>query len=324
MKDYYKKHSEKFVTSTIEDFKEVFDFALMSMENDQLSASTFNQFYYSVNRFHSYLIENGITSIQNITKPLLTKYINLIETLDLKNSTKNKLRQELKKFMTYCFELQKVDIRVIPKIKKLSEHDSKTDYYVIQKEDVIKLLKTLFQDERTKFKDLKKEVSDLFLILVGLNFGCRISEIAQIKLKDFNLRDNTLTIMQNKTKRKRICFLNQTLLFFFHQHYILNIEDSNQDNPFIFSNDNGATHTESRTLAKRITYRFKKINPNLELRSHDLRRFYITNGITETSVAEMFSTGVHQDIRSLLRYYHTNIDKKREISKKVQILENLS
>jgi len=307
--------------SEIKDFQTVWDYSILKMENDNCAVGTYKQYYYNIKKFHTFLLQECITDLNTVSRYNLQQFLNTIAQADLKNSSRNKIRSDLKRFLINASELDVIDYKWLPKIKKLQEYDSIKSSRAITRTDVKDLLGTFFSDDNMTRRQYKKELSDLLLILISISFGLRINETSRLQFKNFDLANMRLTVFQQKTKTTRVCYLNKTLNYFFYLHVTENLANPSA-NSYIFSNDNGVTHITSTTLAGRISMRFQRIG--VDAKSHDCRRFYISESLSKVSLQDFQHLGTHKDIRSLMRYSVTDEKKDRETSEQINIFKGIA
>ena len=143
----------------------------------------------------SYLYQNNILELKDITKNIIVSFIN--ESIDKGNISKRRFFYILRNFLKYLFieDILENDLSIyIPTIK--NGRRKKIPTY-LKHEEVENLLESIP-------KNTKVEIRDYTIILIAARLGLRISDILNIKLKDIDWQNHKLNITQTKNKNLNI------------------------------------------------------------------------------------------------------------------------
>ncbi len=143
----------------------------------------------------SYLYQNNILELKDITKNIIVSFIN--ESIDKGNISKRRFFYILRNFLKYLFieDILESDLSIyIPTIK--NGRRKKIPTY-LKEEEVENLLESIP-------KNTKVEIRDYTIILIAARLGLRISDILNIKLKDIDWQNHKLNITQTKNKNLNI------------------------------------------------------------------------------------------------------------------------
>ena len=143
----------------------------------------------------SYLYQNDVLKLKDINKTVIVNFVN--ENVEKGNVSKRKCFYIFRDFLKYLFieEILDIDLSIyIPKIKNTRRKKIPT---YLKQEEVENLLNGIT-------KNTKIEIRDYTIILIAARLGLRISDILNIKLKDFDWKNHKLNVIQPKTKNLNI------------------------------------------------------------------------------------------------------------------------
>ena len=150
----------------------------------------------------SYLYQNNILELKDITKNIIVSFIN--ESIDKGNISKRRFFYILRNFLKYLFieDILESDLSIyIPTIK--NGRRKKIPTY-LKEEEVENLLESIP-------KNTKVEIRDYTIILIAARLGLRISDILNIKLKDIDWQNHKLNITQTKSKNLNVLALTNEI-----------------------------------------------------------------------------------------------------------------
>ncbi|MGZ0014817.1 tyrosine-type recombinase/integrase [Yeosuana sp. AK3] len=104
-----------------------------------------------------------------------------------------------------------------------------------------------------------------FLIIFGINCGIRISDILTVKFED--LENDSLTLVESKTNKKRVIRLNDNV-----KHALTLLKERNSDNKgFIFTSNQNTVYS-----IQYVNRKLKEIlgSKSLSVSSHSLRKTF--------------------------------------------------
>ena len=143
----------------------------------------------------SYLYQNKILELKDITKTIIVNFVN--ENIEKGNISKRRCFYVFRDFLKYLFieDILESDLSIyIPKIKSINKKKIPT---YLKQDDIENLLNSIT-------KNTKIEIRDYTIILIAARLGLRISDILNIKLKDIDWKNHKLNIIQPKTKNLNI------------------------------------------------------------------------------------------------------------------------
>ncbi len=245
-----------------------------------------------INTFFKSIKINYFNDIDNLA---IEKYINY-ESCN-KPKTINKRIKAIETLINYLIELNLMEHKNF-KFKKLSEVKPKIE--IVDKDTLHEVIETV------KLKPLIYQV----IILLSIQTGIRRNELANIKVKNINFKENSIFLEFTKTNNPRFIFIDDFL-----KGLILKLINQNNQKEYLIGNV-----LNRETIANQITRIFYKLKRELNLEkfsSHQLRHTYATyllkNGVDIHSVSKLLG---HTSIQMTQRYLHVNNNdlKKKSIS----------
>ena len=143
-----------------------------------------------------------------------------------------------------------------------------------------------------------KQYRIAFLVILGINVGLRISDLKKIKFED--LEKTSLTIIEDKTKKKRVIQFNENVLKAFEVYKDRSIIKEG----YLFLS-NRKTVFSTQYINKAIKKLFGRTNLNVS--SHSLRktfgrRVWNNNNQTDTALIYLSEIFNHSSIAITRRY----------------------
>ena len=183
-------------------------------------------------------------------------------------------------------------------------------------------LMSIIQKEKLSFNKSEIEliinnIEDISLknfVLVGLLTGCRLDEICNIQLKDINLKERTLRIINKidfvtKTKSIRNVPISNELYSLLltmikNENNVINFYNPDE---YLFKNKHNIKFNKGY-ISKSFKKVLRKLNLPEKFHFHCLRHTFITqlikNGVNINYVKEIAG---HSDIKTTMRYAHVNL-----------------
>jgi len=146
------------------------------------------------------------------------------------------------------------------------------------------------------------------ILSIAYGAGLRVSEVVNLKVKDINLENLTLHIMQAKGNKDRVTIFPRSIEENLAQ--IINIKDKND---YVFTSERGGKLT-TRTAQKIFSNALKKTGIKKDASFHSLRHSFAThlleNGTDIRYVQELLG---HANIRTTQRYTQVTNPQLRNI-----------
>lgn len=166
----------------------------------------------------------------------------------------------------------------------------------------------LSRSEIEKITTYPKNIKHRLLLALAYGAGLRVSEVINLKVKDFDLEELTLHIKQAKGRRDRMTILPKKL-----KVDIENLVAGKDKNDFVFASERGGKLT-ARTAQKVFENSLKKTGMKKNATFHSLRHSFAThlleNGVDVRYVQELLG---HQNIRTTQLYTQVTNPKLKNI-----------
>jgi site-specific recombinase XerD len=186
---------------------------------------------------------------------------------------------------------------------------TKKDYIKIQNEYASPSIISKQEVEKFRQTILKKQGKrDYAIVTIMAYAGLRISEALNIKMSDYNIYSEELTVKDGKGKKQRIVYLNDKIINSIKEY----LKERNSKSDYLFisrENDN-----INRTRINQIFNKYSdKITP------HTLRHFYCSNAIESGgySIHEVANQAGHSNIHTTLLYTNPSREKMKEKANKL-------
>lgn len=170
---------------------------------------------------------------------------------------------------------------------------------IISKQEVEKFRQTILVNQGKR---------DYTIVTIMAYAGLRISEALNIKLSDYNLVSQELTVKDGKGNKQRIVYLNDKVINAVKEY----LKERNSQSEFLFvSRENDSIN---RTRINQIFNKYSdKITP------HTLRHFYCSNAIESGgySIHEVANQAGHSNIHTTLLYTNPSREKMKEKANKL-------
>lgn len=273
-----------------------------TLNSSEIRISTQNVQLKSIKRFLIFLENNKIFSLKNRSlKDYIFEYIN---SSTLSPVTKSNYSKNLKNFLNFSFKKQLSSISgdvLFPKIHCNSRERILSFY---SSEEISSLIKVI--DTTTS---LGKR--DYAIALLAAILGLRASDIANLKLENFDFDSKLLKITQQKTQKPLIQPFTEEILFALLDYLKNGRPVTNSD--FIFIKSIAPFDRLSPTcMSVTITKYFKLAGINISTKKHGLHslRHSLANNMLHNNISlqDISATLGHSYISTTTMY--TNIDLK--------------
>lgn len=279
--------------------KEVYSFIDYLKNNLGYSKMTLISYQKDLDDFFSFVKKNNINYL-NLSKDDVRLYLKLLDEKKLKSSTISRRISCLRTFYNYLEDQKKVAGNVFKLIRN-PKLDRKLPNYLSYEE-----LRVIFDSI-----DIKRDCGLKNRLLIEMLYatGCRVSEIANIKIDDINFNNNSIKIF-GKGSKERIVYFGDYARFYLDMYLNQNI---NNNSKYLFVNEKNEKMdiTEIEKIIKDIVY-------NLSIKSHvtphTFRHTFAThllnNGADIKTVQELLG---HSSLNTTGIYTHVSNERLKEI-----------
>lgn len=279
--------------------KEVYSFIDYLKNNLGYSKMTLISYQKDLDDFFSFVKKNNINYL-NLSKDDVRLYLKLLDEKKLKSSTISRRISCLRTFYNYLEDQKKVAGNVFKLIRN-PKLDRKLPNYLSYEE-----LRVIFDSI-----DIKRDCGLRNRLLIEMLYatGCRVSEIANIKIDDINFNNNSIKIF-GKGSKERIVYFGDYAKFYLDIYLNQNI---NNNSKYLFVNEKNEKMdiTEIEKIIKDIVY-------NLSIKSHvtphTFRHTFAThllnNGADIKTVQELLG---HSSLNTTGIYTHVSNERLKEI-----------
>ena len=236
------------------------------------------------------------------------KFLNFIQK-NPENITEDDIKEYIAKHLS-----KKSPISIILFLSAL-----KYSFNSILKKDITSGIKRPKKEKILPTVLTKDEIKKLFgvlnskksLLMISLMYACgmRVSEIANLKIRDFNFQEKIGYIRKAKGKKDRIFNIPEFLEKKLKKHIE---EQRNLKKEFVFSGRNGKM--TSRNLQKIVSRAAKKANLQKDVHCHTLRHSFAThlleNGVDIRKIQELLG---HADLSTTQIYTHISKEELKKI-----------
>lgn len=260
-------------------------------------------------------INNLDIKLNTVTKNIIYNYITKLLEMNLSITYLERNKFDLKTFLNWLFENHKIKISgdlILPKIK-WHERTNIKNYYT--KNEIKALLDAI--DITT---DGGKE--DFLIMTIICYLGLRISDVIELKLSNIDFDNNTISIVQYKTKEKLILPLIDNIKYPLLD-YLKNVRPTEANNDYIFINKKKPYRKKDWLKMKsgKVEKYLKKAGVNINGRKHGFHslRFSFSTMLLKENI-DLYSISTilgHQDIKTTMSYLDIDILKLKELALEV-------
>lgn len=279
--------------------KEVYKFLDYLKNNLGYSKMTIISYQKDLDDFFSFVEKYNINYL-NLSKDDIRSYLKLLDERKLKSSSISRRISCLRTFYNYLEDQKMVDGNVFKLIRN-PKLDRKLPNYLSYEE-----LRIIFDSI-----DISDSVGLRNRLLIEMLYatGCRVSEIANIKISDINFNNNSIKIF-GKGSKERIVYFGDYARYYLDIYLSKNI---NNNSKYLFVNENNDKMdiTEIEKIIRDIVH-------NLTIKSHvtphTFRHTFAThllnNGADIKTVQELLG---HSSLNTTGIYTHVSNERLKEI-----------
>ena len=279
--------------------KEVYKFLEYLKNNLGYSKMTIISYQKDLDDFFSFVKKYNINYL-NLCKDDIRSYLKLLDERKLKSSSISRRISCLRTFYNYLEDQKMVDGNVFKLIRN-PKLDRKLPNYLSYEE-----LRIIFDSI-----DISDSVGLRNRLLIEMLYatGCRVSEIANIKISDINFNNNSIKIF-GKGSKERIVYFGDYARYYLDIYLSKNI---NNNSKYLFVNENNDKMdiTEIEKIIRDIVH-------NLTIKSHvtphTFRHTFAThllnNGADIKTVQELLG---HSSLNTTGIYTHVSNERLKEI-----------
>ena len=279
--------------------KEVYKFLDYLKNNLGYSKMTIISYQKDLDDFFSFVKKYNINYL-NLCKDDIRSYLKLLDERKLKSSSISRRISCLRTFYNYLEDQKMVDGNVFKLIRN-PKLDRKLPNYLSYEE-----LRIIFDSI-----DISDSVGLRNRLLIEMLYatGCRVSEIANIKISDINFNNNSIKIF-GKGSKERIVYFGDYARYYLDIYLSKNV---NNNSKYLFVNENNDKMdiTEIEKIIRDIVH-------NLTIKSHvtphTFRHTFAThllnNGADIKTVQELLG---HSSLNTTGIYTHVSNERLKEI-----------
>ena len=279
--------------------KEVYKFLDYLKNNLGYSKMTIISYQKDLDDFFSFVKKYNINYL-NLSKDDIRSYLKLLDERKLKSSSISRRISCLRTFYNYLEDQKMVDGNVFKLIRN-PKLDRKLPNYLSYEE-----LRIIFDSI-----DISDSVGLRNRLLIEMLYatGCRVSEIANIKISDINFNNNSIKIF-GKGSKERIVYFGDYARYYLDIYLSKNI---NNNSKYLFVNESNdkIDITEIEKIIRDIVH-------NLTIKSHvtphTFRHTFAThllnNGADIKTVQELLG---HSSLNTTGIYTHVSNERLKEI-----------
>lgn len=353
----HKKHKEKY-KALLHQMPEYVKDYIYDMEGNYRSPSTLFNYLLDFQKFFEWQIQEGIAGVDHIKEihhdvlaslplDLVMAYFRKLEEeefhvskVEKKTRSKSSINRKksalrsLFKYLTIQYEtsegkplfhrnvMQKISVikekeslntRSIKLANTIFQNESDIDFlYYVSKQYELKL------SDRQKSYFLRDKERDYAILSLLLGSGIRVNELAELRIRDLNFKDNTIEVIRKGDKKDVVTVFSEVMEDI---EVYLNIRNekyggSNAEHEYLFLSKHNKTFSPIaiRTIQDLVRKYTKSFNGGKRSMSpHKLRHTYATNLMDETKDLSLVMEQLgHTSETTALLYVHTSQEKAKK------------
>lgn len=266
------------------DFNTCIDHFINAKISENLSKITIRNYR---EKLHSISLYFNNEAPANLTTDNIRKLIKYwTEDRGMKKSSVQTCINYIRNFFNWLYNEELIPSNPLTKIK--SFHIDKTS-----------TRKPLRQYDLEKFRSACKNQRERALVEFFISTGCRVSEVASIKVQDINWQDRTIDIIGKGNKKRTVIFSIRTKVYL--EDYLSTFSTPPE---YLFCNSKGTPHKITKeALEKAIRIIGQRANISESVFPHKLRHTFATNalnsGMSITSIQALLG---HSDLSTTQIY----------------------
>ncbi len=278
--------------------KEILELYITELEMNGFSKNTVKTYIMFINYFLSFL-ENKNKSLEELDRKILKEFLlKIYRQKKYKQKSVYNLILALKSFLRFLEREDLVKTLKLPKIPK-------------------SLPKALSKEEIKKMLNSCKNDKEKLIFLLLYSTGLRVSELANLKLEDINLKDKFLVVRGGKGKKDRIIPLNDKIIELINSY----LKNRKKNSDYLINNKFGGK-ISTVYLEKIIREIGKRVG--LKVTCHMLRHSFAThmleNGADIRVIQEILG---HERLSTTQIYTKITTKYLKEVYSKFNPLTNL-
>ncbi len=271
------------------------------------SSNTLNSYIIELNKYKEYLEANGINYL-SVNKDIVRQYLKDLDKRKYKNTSISKNLSTLRSFYNFLVRKEKIGKNIFNSI-----HNPKLEKKLpnfLTEIDIENIL--TFSDNENYQKNIYTN-RDLLVLELLYDTGCRVSELASIKLKDINCEEKSIRILGKGSKERIVYFGEYTKDTM--QEYLKereNILGLKVSEFLLVSRESGSL--TPRRIAQIIAKIMKELEIKKNVTPHTFRHSFAThllnNGADLRSVQELLG---HSSLSTTQIYTHVSNERLRNV-----------
>lgn len=284
-----------------------------------LSPATIDTYCNTLRNFHKYCVKNEIVNVEDVKAKDVKGYLRYCQKVRKNNpvSINHKLRN-LRMFFNYIIEIDAIEENPAKQINKIKEDvkiDTFTEYHVKQ---------MLGYFRRLKYRDKNFWSYRGYTIIVTLlGTGVRLGELCNLKWKDIDLINHTMTVFGKKRKMRSIP-LTTKLVKELSEYQIFCKQFFGNLSEYVFTTRENTRMTSSavQNVFKRLknVMNFKDVRLSAHTFRHTFAKNWILSGGDVFSLQRMLG---HQQVQTTMIYVNLFGTALQEQNEKYNPLNNL-
>ena len=269
------------------------------------SDHTVKAYNVDLSQLDNYLLDSYKSSLSDANQEMLRSW--LVEMLEFGISAKSVNRKITSVRSFYKFMLREGFVKFDPSLKLQSVKSSNKLPVFVEEFQMQKLLR-----EETFENDFEGK-RDLLILDLFYSTGIRLSELINIKLNDFNLKNRVLKVL-GKRNKERVVPLTTELICSIDK-YMPFREDKHVETDFLLITSGGKKMYPS-LVYKIVNQRLSTVTSLAKKSPHVLRHTFAThmlnNGADLNSIKELLG---HANLSATEVYTHNSIEKLKKVYK---------
>lgn len=277
--------------------------------NSTFSIHTIDAYKRDCNQFFDYCKTNQIDGFAAVDQQVVMNYIAYLKAKkQYKHASIARKQASLRSFFDYALFFELTSSNPFKQVKTIKKSKRLPTFLTV--EEIIKLLGSFDQKDPRQFHDY---------LLVQLMYACglRVSEAANVKIKDLDLNNRLIKVLGKGSKERMIPFyptLANQLSNYIKNTRVLLLLDNQHD--FLFVSKKGSP-ISSRLIQFALAAAGKAAMLSQPLHPHMLRHSFAThlldNGADLMVVSELLG---HKNISTTQIYTHVSVDRIKTVYQK--------
>lgn len=236
----------------------------------------------------------------DISKQTIDKYIiYLLEEKQVSHSYANQAINAIKSYLKSSGNLNEIIVDSIIRPKRES-----------------KLPKVMSMEEVKRVIDITENTKHKTMIMFGYSCGMRVSEVAEVQIKNIDSSRMVVNINQGKGRKDRITTLSERMLIQLREYY-----KEYHPKLWLFESPDRVNHIHTRTIQAVFNRAVSRAGIKKELSFHSLRHSYATHmleaGVDLRYIQELLG---HRSSKTTEIYTHVSTQSLQKITNPLDLL----